>query len=130
FLARYRLKGEEFERTGLKWDDLREIGRRHAASLPELQATADYVSQRLRGVPAVHSLKLRIKDPEHLIEKIIRKKLTHAEFDVTPDDYAVQITDLIGIRALHLLKDQWEPIHEFVTGTWELHGEAVAYIRD
>jgi putative GTP pyrophosphokinase len=130
FLGRYRLTAEEFEKTGLGWTVLQKIAARHIASLGELQATADYVSQRLRGVPAVHSLKVRVKHPEHLIEKIIRKKLVDAELDIAADNYPEVITDLIGIRALHLFKDQWEPIHDFVTSTWDLHETPIAYVRE
>jgi ppGpp synthetase/RelA/SpoT-type nucleotidyltranferase len=44
--------------------------------------------------------------------------------------YRELITDLIGIRALHLFKDEWRPIHEFITATWDLHEKPIAYYRD
>jgi ppGpp synthetase/RelA/SpoT-type nucleotidyltranferase len=68
----------------------------------------------------VHSVKLRIKDSGKLIAKIIRKQLDHIErpdeqrsaySDCTPDTYRSRITDLIGIRALHLYKADWPAIH-------------------
>jgi ppGpp synthetase/RelA/SpoT-type nucleotidyltranferase len=40
-----------------------------------LQSTANYVVQRLQTVPQVHSLMVRLKDPDHLMAKIVRKKL-------------------------------------------------------
>lgn len=76
FLRCYGLTGEMFEATGLEWAMLEKIYVMHAADMPRLQKTADYVLQRLREVGAVHSLKVRIKHPEHLMQKIIRKKLT------------------------------------------------------
>ena len=35
----------------------------------------------------------------------------------------------MGVRALHLFKDDWRAIHEFVSTTWELHETPVAYVR-
>ena len=64
-----------------------------------------------------------------MVEKIIRKRLERPEVDFTPDTYASHITDLIGVRALHLFKVEWRPIHEFVTRTWDLHEAPLAYIR-
>ena len=120
FLAQYRFTAQDFERSALRWKDLVWIYTAHVEDIPELQATADYVSQRLRQLPAVHSLKIRVKDPEHLLAKIIRKKLEDPSREITTDNYPEQITDLIGIRAMHLFKEQWAPIHDFVTSTWDL----------
>src|SRR5271170_1235528 len=74
FLKRYDISIEIFEGTGLAWELLDEICEHHAKMHEELQSAADYVVRRLQAVPSVHSLKSRIKNPEHLREKIIRKK--------------------------------------------------------
>ncbi len=129
FLKCHCLNEEQFQATGLDWSVLEAIWAKHASTIPELQATAEYVSQRLRELPAVHSLKVRIKHPEHVIAKIIRKKQEICDFDVSLETYSEHITDLIGIRALHLFKDQWQFIHEFVKTTWELHEAPIAYVR-
>jgi len=120
---------DEFQKTGLEWSRLDLIFQHHIARTDELRHTADYLSHRLQKLPEVHSLKLRIKNPEHLIGKIIRKKSAKPErcFDV--DSYQQEVTDLIGIRAIHLFKNQWRPIHEFIKNTWELHEEPIAYVR-
>jgi len=70
--------------------------------LSELQTTATYVVERLRTVPEVHSLKSRIKDAEHLVEKIIRKKYQRSDITVDCENYEEIITDLVGVRVLHL----------------------------
>jgi putative GTP pyrophosphokinase len=58
----------------------------------------------------VHSTKSRIKDPEHLRRKLRRKMATCDEtgetFAVTPDTLLTSITDLAGIRLLHLYTRQ------------------------
>jgi ppGpp synthetase/RelA/SpoT-type nucleotidyltranferase len=130
FFRQYRFSSDDFDRSGLDWSFLEQLCGLHAANLQELQTTAEYILQRLRQVPAVHSLKMRIKHPEHLIAKIIRKKLDDPAREITIETYDTAITDLIGIKALHLLKDQWRPIHEFVTNNWDLLEEPIAYIRD
>jgi len=75
-------------------------------------------------------LKTRIKDPSHLAAKLIRKKLDKPELTFDLSNYDQQITDLIGVRALHLFKADWHPIHEFVTKEWELAEKPIANIRE
>jgi len=130
FLRQYCFSTVEFESSGLEWSSLEKVCALHNANLQELQTTADYMLQRLRQISAVHSLKMRIKHPEHLIAKIIRKKLDEPTREITIENYNTAITDLIGIKALHLLKNQWRPIHEFVISTWEPVETPIAYIRD
>ena len=129
FLERYNLTEQEFRQTGLEWPLLEQIHNQHLDSTKDLQSVADYVSGRLQSVPAVHSLKVRIKNAEHLIEKIIRKKRKTPNINFDCVSYESIITDLIGIRALHLFKDEWKQIHDFVTHTWDLHETPLAYVR-
>ena len=95
---------------------------------------ADFISNILRSQPMIHSVKSRIKDPDRLIEKIIRKiedrKLKYGEdFQFTLDNYKNEINDLIGIRVIHIFKDQWQDIHEFITETWKVI-EVTANVRE
>lgn len=129
FLRRHGFTEEQFNQTGLKWEALYQVREHHAAMLTELQTTATYVVERLQTVPAVHSLKSRIKDPEHLVEKIIRKRCERPDFIADCATYEESITDLVGIRVLHLFKGDWRPIHDFIKDTWELHEDPVAYVR-
>lgn len=129
FFQCYGLTEEILQKTGLEWATLEEIHDQHVSVMTELRSAADYVSGRLQQVPAVHSLKIRVKNPEHLVEKVIRKKLKSPELSFDEVSYETLITDLIGIRALHLIKDEWRAIHEFVTDTWELFEQPLAYVR-
>lgn len=130
FFGSYGLSEETFQKTGLEWSLLGQIHGRHTEMTKELESAAGYVSERLQLVPAVHSLKVRIKNAEHLIEKIIRKKLSSPDLSFDCTSYEILITDLIGIRALHLFKDEWEAIHKFVTETWDLNEQPLAYVRE
>lgn len=95
---------------------------------------ADFIANILRSQPMVHSVKSRIKEPNRLIEKIIRKtedrKLKYGkDFQFTLDNYKNEINDLIGIRVIHIFKDQWQDIHEFITKTWKVI-EVTANVRE
>lgn len=59
----------------------------------------------------VHSIRSRLKDPEHLRDKLIRKwQRAGQEFDVRPDNLLVAVNDLVGIRILHLYTRQIQEI--------------------
>lgn len=129
FLQANHLTEQEFAETKLEWECLQEIYAHHTQTCTALQTAATYISERLQSVSAIHSLKVRVKDPEHLIAKIIRKKRLKPELTFQTASYEDLITDLIGIRALHLFKHEWRDIHDFISGTWELYETPVAYVQ-
>lgn len=59
--------------------------------------------------PVIHSIKTRIKDPDHLKDKIERKKTKGIE--ITEENLFREVTDLIGLRVLHIYQDQFPLIH-------------------
>jgi putative GTP pyrophosphokinase len=129
FLQRYRPTQADLRRAKLKWADLQAIHADHIAREHELLAAANYVRDRLQEVPAVHSLKVRVKHPEHLLEKIVRKRLERPARGLSLRTYRERVTDLVGVRALHLFKADWGQIHNAITGTWACHETPVANIR-
>jgi len=56
--------------------------------------------------PHVHSFKWRLKDPEHLREKLTRKlftaKANGKKHRLTKENLFIKVNDLVGIRILHL----------------------------
>lgn len=76
----------------------------------------------------VHSFRSRLKNPAHLIVKIVRKadKYFQGVVDVvgneqhalTIENYKSILTDLIGVRVLHLFKDNWLEIDEQLTSLY------------
>ena len=130
FFERYGISTEDLESAKIEWSELEAIFEAHSAHLEILEPTASGIVDRLRQVKEVHSTKFRIKDPEHLLAKIIRKRQKDPERDINLKSYQVEITDLIGIRALHLFKTDWEPIHDFIVDTWKLHETPRANIRE
>jgi ppGpp synthetase/RelA/SpoT-type nucleotidyltranferase len=63
----------------------------------------------------VHSVKYRMKDPEHLRSKLWRKidlaKRTEKPFDINTENLFLKINDLGGYRILHLHTSQAAKIH-------------------
>lgn len=129
-LELFGITKSDVEKAGFTVEAINDVAERYAASMAELQIAGDAVLQRLREVPQIHSLKMRLKEEEHLIAKILRKQLEKPDCRIDLEKYHERITDLIGIRALHLFKDEWKLIHDFVTKTWNLHETPTAYIRD
>ncbi|RDI19595.1 ppGpp synthetase/RelA/SpoT-type nucleotidyltransferase [Pseudacidovorax intermedius] len=86
------------------------------------------------GTPAViHSTKSRLKDDEHLAEKINRKRQDGRVIGAS--NLFQEITDFAGLRVLHLHQSQFEAIHKFVekkikNKTWALLEKPVAYTWD
>jgi len=57
----------------------------------------------------IHSLKYRLKNEDHLRDKLARKK--ELGRNITPETLFAEVTDLAGVRVLHLYQDQFEIIH-------------------
>jgi putative GTP pyrophosphokinase len=87
----------------------------------------------LGDTPIVHSIRVRLKDEEHLRDKIRRKAASGLV--ITADELLAQITDLAGVRILHLYQAQFGSIHAIVRdqlerGDWSLDEAPVAYTWD
>lgn len=127
FKEKYHVSEQRLEEARISWDDLTNIYKNYDAIRSGLEPTGAYIASRLREVPEVHSLKYRVKDSEHLVEKIVRKRAEGAEINI--ENYREKITDLVGVRALHLFKGDWLSIHHFITNTWDLAEIPTANIR-
>ena len=85
------------------------------------------------GNPIIYTIKSRLKDPNHLRDKITRK--WDDENPLTADNFFERITDLAGVRVLHLYQDQFKILHEHIqkqvdSGDWFLKENPVAYSWD
>lgn len=84
--------------------------------------------------PIVHSVKSRLKDREHLREKLARK--WDDENPVSKENIFERVTDLAGVRVLHLYQDQFPKIHAEITNKvavlkdWHLPEAPKAYTWD
>ena len=64
---------------------------------------------RSQHTSIVHSVKNRLKNRDHLKDKIVRK--WDPESPISPINVFERITDLAGVRVLHLYQDQFPNIH-------------------
>jgi ppGpp synthetase/RelA/SpoT-type nucleotidyltranferase len=129
FLEKYNIKKEDFERTKLSWELLLEIKKDHELHFDELDGIGNTITNLMLKFDKVHSVKFRVKNSEHLIEKIIRKTIENPELDCNITNYFEKVTDLIGVRALHLFKEDWINIHNIITAKWETNGKPIAKVR-
>ena len=130
FFDTYNIDPLKFDRSGLKWETLEEISDNYAAIKTDLDVSAKQLLEQILHTDYVHSINYRIKKDEHLIEKIIRKTIKDPLRNINPDNYALEITDLIGIRAIHLFKEDWIHIHNYLKKTWDFIEQPIAYIRN
>lgn len=85
------------------------------------------------GHSIVHTIKSRLKDEEHLRDKV-RRKWSDGKL-VSVDNIFTCINDLAGVRVLHLYQDQFPLIHNHIQkqideGDWYFHEQPVAYSWD
>ncbi len=83
--------------------------------------------------PIIHSVKSRIKDADHLEDKLLRQEKKGNNITLT--NFFEKINDLIGVRILHLHQEQFNLIHNEILkkiqeGKWTFHEEPKAYTWD
>ena len=88
----------------------------------------------LTGPPQiVHTVKSRLKDNNSLRSKIQRKSLV--QDPITPENVFTRITDIAGVRVLHLYQAQFVQIHQAIverleSKEWVEHERPTAYTWD
>ena len=106
-------------------DDRKEINRivtRYKADMKIVETMLGQLRLAIEGSTAlmsyVHSLRWRVKDPDHLKEKLARKLKQIQEegdsFDINAQNYMEKINDLAGLRILHLHTTQIEEINKLL----------------
>jgi ppGpp synthetase/RelA/SpoT-type nucleotidyltranferase len=134
FLQKHHLEEKDLRDNQIDWEVLNSIYLDYSSYKSGYDTQADFIANTLRNHEKIHSVKSRVKDPEHLIEKVIRKtkdrKKKHGEdFQFSVKNYKEEVTDLIGVRAIHIFKEDWESIHSFITNTWRIV-EITANVRE
>lgn len=132
FLSANRIDLETWEQAAIDWSELHAIATDHDTQRQALVESATFHANLIQRIPSVHSVRWRIKDTEHLLEKIVRKRAAKENkyLEVDRNNYYTIVTDLIGIRALHLFKDDCFDIHQSLTADWTPLENPVAYIRN
>lgn len=137
FLEEYHLE-EVFEKAcsmQLNWKKLQDIYSDYKRKYYDYyqKMSQEIVAHLSKKAPSeVKIIYARAKDPDHLIEKIIRKvgKEDKAAYkDINVDNYRRVITDLIGIRILTLKKEDWDAVDSHIHNKMKTFiEEPVAYV--
>lgn len=120
----FNISDEAIQSSGFSRDELSTVFLDYNDRLPELvKLKNEFLKKYLvsRDNLHIHSYNGRVKDPYHLIEKIVRKRHTHDEkyTSMRTDDYYKYITDLIGIRMLLVYKESWKEVHDYLVSMFQ-----------
>ncbi|MCM1123245.1 MAG: GTP pyrophosphokinase [Eubacterium sp.] len=134
FLEKYNITEESFRAAEISWDELciiyQDFDQNKINKYENI--LTKFTNNYLKDIHkiSVHTVRSRVKDAEHLLEKIVRKKQENAmkyqQLDTT--NYEKFITDLIGIRCLILFKEDWKEFHRYITSVFE--NDVRYYIKD
>lgn len=132
FLKRNRIDVDAWEAANIEWTTLQEIAKDHDAMSANLENSAELFAKVIQKFSGVHSVRWRVKDSEHLIAKIVRKRSEGNKkyVDITSSNYFERVTDLVGVRALHLFKEDCFSINAAIKAEWNPIETPVAYIRE
>ncbi|WP_016957276.1 RelA/SpoT domain-containing protein [Catenovulum agarivorans] len=132
FCTRLNISKDDWNRANISLDSLNLILQKHADNTAHLNEAAEFLAKMLQKCPQVHSVRWRIKDPEHLAEKIIRKRMSGVKkyLEINENNYSELVTDLVGVRVLHLFKYEWLDIHGYILNYWTPLEGIKAYIRE
>lgn len=129
FFSKYGIGSTKFAEAKLCWSELEEIYVDYEVYKRKLQSNALSILDTLMNGPNVHSVRYRIKDAEHLLEKIVRKRINDPSRVINLTNYKQEIDDLLGFRILHLFKTDWEAIDEYIRSEYKLKNNPIANHR-
>ena len=131
FLIKSNLTKEVWEKSNTHFSELEEIAKEFEKLKPRLEQVATGIVGMLQKHSSVHSVRWRIKETDHLLAKIVRKRAEGIDkyTKLTKDNYFQVITDLVGVRVLHLFKADWSAIQDYLKENWEVTEGPTAFIR-
>ncbi len=131
FLKNKRIDRDTWDRSKSDWSLLQEIGNDHESNREQLLQSAEYFGRLIQNFDCMHSVRWRVKDTDHLLEKIVRKRAEESAkyLEINQGNYHEAVTDLVGIRALHLFKDDCFTIDATLRAKWEPIETPAVYIR-
>lgn len=114
----YRISEALFERADISWETLTKIYEDYEQERYIIyQETGKNLAAELFQDPkewGLHSLYWRVKEPEHLIAKIIRKRTENYNKyrNINEENYWKIVRDLVGFRGLMVFKEDWAFVHD------------------
>lgn len=128
------IKETEFLKLNKNIQILIDIAEDYELHKNDLLDEAGYIANKLQRCKGVHSVRSRIKDTSHLIEKIIRKwsldEVSEKYENINKENYKSTITDLVGVRAIYLFKRDWKTVYDHILSKWEPKEDVIIYHRE
>lgn len=135
FLLKYNVLVSEFAACGLTWDDCNAIHSEYVKRFRSLDIAMGVLHKTLEGIDNIHLVKSRVKDPEHLVSKVVRKNIEALKsgFRVPRIDlsnFDGLISDQIGVRGIHLFKTQFPDIHGDILKQLDVEGVPEVWVTN
>ena len=134
FFEKYKVE-KYFEISGLKWETLKAIYNDYENDEKFFTQCAtnlqSYITENLTH--KVHSVQCRIKDGEHLIEKIIRKcgrEQLGKYSGIDETNYREIVRDLVGVRILLFSKEGWEGVFDDLIRIFPAEGNGSLFMKE
>ncbi|WP_043694378.1 RelA/SpoT domain-containing protein [Luteibacter sp. 9133] len=133
FLQQHVLTHDEWRKSGFDFSTLEAIARDHVEHNNLLTYVGQSLANHLQFFVGAHSVKFRIKDPDHVMAKLVRKaadgpKGGYRGIDET--NYFTRMGDLVGVRVLHLSKDDCFALDRAIRLTCRVEGTPTAWVRE
>jgi len=114
-VATSELDSSIIKRLKVSEDELEKIYNDYSSNINMFQKAESSIISILneKVMPHCHSLRSRVKDPDHLIAKIIRnaEQKGGKYLTINSENYLYRITDLLGIRLIVLRQKDWKEVH-------------------
>lgn len=133
FLKEYGLQESDLQQADITWEELALIEAEYTKIEHIMRELGkDFIDDYLYDIETagIHSYRYRTKEPEHLLEKIIRKKKENPRkfAQINHTNFHKYVTDLIGIRVFFLYREDWIHFHRYITNRFE--NDPSLYIKD
>ena len=133
FLAEFNINEADLLAADISWEELARIEQAYRSLTGEMRYIGkSFIDEFLYDIETagIHSYRYRTKDAEHLLEKIIRKRIENPQkfAGLNHTNYYKFITDLIGIRVFFLYREDWVHFHRYITS--RLKNDPALYVND
>jgi GTP pyrophosphokinase len=109
FLEKYHLDSTFLE-SGYQWEEVVDMVGDYIQREDSIKEAGNELFNKMLSLTEIAYIKKRTKHFEHLAEKVIRKAFENKRANVkriSVNDYLERITDLIGLRLIHVFKEDW-----------------------
>lgn len=100
---------DEFIKSEINIELIQSIANDFSENRTSYEEKSKDLARYISTFERVHLTHSRVKTLDGLIKKIIRKSLDGRTISL--ENYKMEITDLIGVRALHVFKSDYLPVH-------------------